>query len=39
MMVMMVVMMMMFSFNFWVVVDSCTVIVYFVKHSQQKHSN
>ena len=39
MIVMMVVMVMMFSFNFWVVVDSCTVIVYFVKHSHQKHSN
>ena len=40
MIVMMVVMMiMMFSLNFRVVVDSCTVIAYFVKHSHQKHSN
>ena len=38
MIVMMVVMMiMMFSLNFRVVVDSCTVIAYFVKHSHQKH--
>ena len=32
----MMMMMMLFSI-FWIVVDSCTVIAYFVKHSHQKH--